>query len=225
MKRDQLLDAATALVVFVTLAVGASAIRDRAGSSVTASVQEDRDVSKEDWEALRGAGNWIGTSSANVVVVEFVDYECPFCRRIAPHVRALRDVFLEDVAVVYRHLPLPIHPNAYFAARLAECAATQGRFEAAHDMLNEILSLENIDVEQFAQILSVPDETAFIECARDGADVPRIQDDLAMARSVGANRTPSFVINGVLQGQALDSTRLFNLVRDLLEEGIDSEGP
>lgn len=217
MKREQLLDLATGVVIVCTLAVGGLALWDRlTGTGVVASSsREDREVS--DWEVVAGGGHRIGPVDAPVVVVEFGDYECPFCRAIAPHVKALQQTFPNDVAVVYRHLPLPMHANAYFAARLADCAADQGRFEAAHDLLNSVLTFVGLDVEEFAQRAGISDTAEFTNCARSSDDVPRIEEDLALAESIGATWTPSFVIDGVLQGSTPDSLQLFELVRERLQ--------
>jgi protein-disulfide isomerase len=170
------------------------------------------------WQAVEAVGHWTGTSSAPVVIVEFGDFECPFCAAFAN--RALRGVLAEystDVALDFRHWPLPMHRLAYPAARAAECAGAQGRFNAYADVLfAKHDSLGIISFDQFAVDAGVPDRSAFDSCNASGIPVPAIERDSHEALAIGARGTPTVIINGTLYYGTPDSVQLDTLVRAAL---------
>jgi protein-disulfide isomerase len=156
-----------------------------------------------------------GPDEAPVVVVEFGDYECPFCRESASFVRRLRTTFPET-AFVYRHLPLPIHRHAYFAARVSECAADQDRWEAAHDFLMRSADLSTLDVVELGREAEIPSLEKFDECVRRDDPVARVEEDMALAERLEITWTPAFAINGTLYPHALDSATLYQIVESTL---------
>ena len=89
----------------------------------------------DDWPALASIGNRVGPADARIELIIFSDYRCPYCRRLEGPLNWVRQAFPEDVAVVYRHLPL-LGETSYFASRIAECGAEQDRFEAVHGILH-----------------------------------------------------------------------------------------
>jgi len=118
--------------------------------------------------------------------------------------------------MVDRHLPLPNHPNAYQAARLAECAAVQGRFEAVHRLLYSALSLSGLDPTQVAEEAELPNADAFVACATQVAPMPRIEEDIRAAEELGINAVPAIILQGTLLGAPPDSAELFRLVQERL---------
>ena len=89
----------------------------------------------EHWSQLASAGHTMGPANAPVRILEFSDFQCPYCARLQPTLQAIRAKYPDRVAVVYRHFPLADHPHAMQAALASECAAAQGRFERFHDIL------------------------------------------------------------------------------------------
>jgi protein-disulfide isomerase len=148
-----------------------------------------------------------GSSRAPVTIVEFSDFQCPFCSRAGPTLRQIEQAYGKDVRIVWKHQPLPFHPEAMPAALAAEAAREQGKFWEMHDKLF-----------QNQQALSAP---AFEAFAREiGLDVPRwkaaladprlrerIQADQQLAGRVGASGTPTFFVNGerVIGAQPFES--------------------
>ena len=76
-----------------------------------------------------------GKETAKVTIVEFSDFECPYCVKAEPTVKALLAKYPDKIRLVYRDFPLPMHPNAVSAAPVAMCAAKQGKFWPVHDLL------------------------------------------------------------------------------------------
>jgi protein-disulfide isomerase len=143
----------------------------------------------------------MGPQGAKVTILEFADFECPACRQFEPTLRAARAKYPSDVAVVFRHWPLPYHHFALPAARAAECANAQGRFEAMHDLLyarQDSLGLKSFA--SFAADAGVADTAAFDVCNRSGGPVMALAADTTDARQLGGRGTPTVVVNGLLLG-------------------------
>ncbi|XVV10110.1 Na+/H+ antiporter NhaA [Actinoplanes sp. CA-131856] len=145
-----------------------------------------------------------GPATAPVELVQFGDYECPFCREAAPAVAALLARHPDRLRFVWRHLPLDeVHPYARRAAQAAEAAAAQGAFWPMHDRLltAEILDDEAITEAARAAGLDVPRFTV----DRDTAIVAaQVDADVRSARDSGADGTPTFFLNGVRVDGSLD---------------------
>jgi len=151
------------------------------------------------WNQLLKAGRLMGSESAKVTILEFADFECPFCRRFSESVRAVRAQYGGDVAHVFIHYPLGSHRFALPAARIAECSFLQGRFESMHDLLlqkQDSLGLK--DWQSFAEEAGIPDLKAFASCSKGTATVPMIDKGLAAGRTVGVDGTPTVIVNGLL---------------------------
>jgi protein-disulfide isomerase len=166
-----------------------------------------------DWERFSSAGNRIGAASAPVTVVEFSDFQCPFCRILALRLDTLRAEFPDDIAVVYRHFPLEvIHPHAAAAARASECAATQGRFWAMHDALYAGQNMiGSRSWARFAQVAGVGDSVAFHACMENNAAAEALARDMAAGKALQVQSTPTLLINEFrLTGAApLDTLRAY----------------
>jgi Na+/H+ antiporter NhaA len=154
-----------------------------------------------------------GPCDAPVTLVEYADFECPFCGQAEPAVRELLADF-GDIRYVWRHLPLrDVHPNAQFAAEAAEAAANQGAFWGMHDLLLEHQgALLTPDLTGYAKLLGL-DVARFSQDLRRGAGVARIADDVASADLSGASGTPTFFLNGRRHHGAFDLESLSDAVR------------
>jgi glutaredoxin len=137
-----------------------------------------------------------GAAMATVTIVEYSDFQCPFCGRAHPLlVDALRE-FSGKVKMVFKHYPLSGHVRAMPAARAAEAARIQGKFWEMHDMLFEHQSaLEDADLERYASQLGLDLARFRIDLA--SPDVQRrIEADRAQGASVGVEATPTLFLNG-----------------------------
>jgi Na+/H+ antiporter NhaA len=137
-----------------------------------------------------------GPMDAPVTVVEYGDFECPYCGQAEPVVRELLRDFV-DVRYVWRHLPLnDVHPHAQLAAEASEAAALQGAFWEVHDLLfDHQTALEADDLIGYAEQLGL-DVERFANDLRTRAGAGRVADDIDSADLSGVSGTPTFFING-----------------------------
>jgi Na+/H+ antiporter NhaA len=154
-----------------------------------------------------------GPLDAPVTVVEYGDFECPYCGRAEPAVRDLLRDF-GDVRYVWRHLPLAdVHPHAELAAAASEAAAAQGAFWPMHDLLFAHQgALELPDLVAYAERLGL-DTDRFAGDLESGAGERRIADDVEGADLSGVSGTPTFFVNGLRHYGAYDLDALSTAVR------------
>ena len=166
------------------------------------------------WERYAQAGQVMGTPTAPVKIVEYSDFQCPFCARFSATLRELRARHPDRVQIVYRHFPLTsIHPHAAAAAAAAECAGVQGRFEAYHDLLfAQQDSIGTRDWSRFAADAGVPDLAAFGRCVSSPAPGNRVSRDITSARELKVEVTPTIVVNGQFIPGAVELEELERLV-------------
>jgi len=137
-----------------------------------------------------------GPKAAKVTIVEWSDFECPFCSRVMPTLTKIKETYGKDVRVVFRHQPLPFHPNAKPAAEASMAAHEQGKFWEMHDKLfaNQ-KALDRASLERYAQELKL-DMGKFKAALDSGKYRKLVEADSAAGSAVGANGTPTFFING-----------------------------
>jgi Na+/H+ antiporter NhaA len=154
-----------------------------------------------------------GPVEAPVTVVEYGDFECPYCGRAEPVVRELLADF-GDVRYVWRHLPLSdVHPNADFAAEASEAAAAQGAFWEMHDLLFDHQGeLRPRDLQAYAEQLGL-DIERYREDLRHHAHAPRVEEDVDSADISGVTGTPTFFVNDRRHDGAYDIEALAAAVR------------
>ncbi len=202
---ERLLNVATGAMVACALLVTGLVVRRELFSATPRMGSPERVA---DGAAYAAEGHRVGPAGAAVSIVEFSDFQCPFCRVFAARLDSVRARFPGEVAVVYRHYPVQGHAHAPLAARATDCAALQGRFQALHDAL--FAAQDSIGVlpwTGFAARAQVPDTAAFARCMQ--APTERLARDSAAARRLGVDATPTLVIG---------DTRLVGAVaRDTLE--------
>jgi protein-disulfide isomerase len=138
-----------------------------------------------------------GPADAPVTLLEYGDYECPYCGNAAPTIAKLLDHFGDELRYVWRHLPLSdVHPNAQLAAEAAEAAGAQGRFWEMHDrLLADQDDLAVSDLYRHASALGL-DLDRFSEDLVHRHGAPRVAEDVASADASGVSGTPTFFVNG-----------------------------
>jgi protein-disulfide isomerase len=137
-----------------------------------------------------------GPKTAKVTIVEWSDFECPFCSRVGPTLQRIKQDYAKDVRVVFRHQPLSFHPNAKLAAEASMAAHEQGKFWEYHDKLfaNQ-KALDRPSLERYAQELGL-DLNKFKSALDQGRFRAKVEADMAAGSAVGASGTPTFFING-----------------------------
>lgn len=140
----------------------------------------------------------IGPEDAVITLIEFSDYECPFCQRWHTEVFAkIREQYPDKVRLVYRDFPLPSHAGAAPAAQAANCAYEQGAFWEYHELLfSGAYSMNATGFKNYASQLGL-DEERFNECVDSNRYRDEVQADLQYAANLGVNSTPTFFLNGI----------------------------
>lgn len=129
-------------------------------------------------------------------IVEFSDFQCPFCAMAVPVIDSLMARHGERVRIVFRHYPLPMHANAETAARAAVEAQRQGEFWAYHDILfRHQDALASVDLIGYADSLGM-DVARFEEALSGNEHADRVAADVELGRSLGVRGTPTFFVNG-----------------------------
>jgi len=137
-----------------------------------------------------------GKADALVTIVEFSDFQCPFCSRVNPTMKQIKETYPDDVRIVFRQLPLPMHPRAKPAARASLAAAKQGKFWEMHDKLfanQKALTDENFAA--WAGEMGL-DAAKFKADYADPALAKMVDEDMAVSAKFGARGTPAFFVNG-----------------------------
>ncbi|MBF0213760.1 MAG: DsbA family protein [Magnetococcales bacterium] len=138
-----------------------------------------------------------GDVKAPVTIIEFSDFECPYCRRAQVTLKKVQEAYGDKVRMVFRHYPLPFHTKAPKASEAAQCAADQGKFWPMHDLLFEDkTNLDLPDLKKAAKSVGL-DQAAFDKCLESGKHGTRVTADLTDGKKLGVTGTPTFFINGV----------------------------
>ena len=183
-------------------------VLERARDRVEPSIEDLTPVVEDDVDRIRGP------LDAPVTLVEFGDFECPYCGRAEPVIRELLESFGSELRYVFRHLPLPdVHRHAQMAAEAAEAAGAQGRFWEMHDRLFEHQDrLDPPDLIRHAEELGL-DVDRFWEEVRTGAHARRVARDVRSADDSGVAGTPTFFVDGRRHHGAYDLASLTRAVR------------
>jgi len=159
-----------------------------------------------------------GATNPVVTVVEFSDFECPFCRQVQSVIKQIVERYGRQVRLVFKHMPLEGHRNSLPAARAAYCAAEQDRFWQFHDAL---FSAGNLSPPVFEQVasdlgLGLP---KFRECVASERSRAAVVKDMEAARLLRIESTPSFVLNGKVINGALSFAEFQRIIEQELNQG------
>lgn len=188
------------LVVCALLLTGVTVRRELFGPNDTRrGGPEEIRLAEPLWDSLRASGHVMGSAAPKLELVAFSDFECPACRRFATQVvPELRSQLPDGIRVVYRHWTLGYHRFAIPAARAAECADAQGRFEQMHEVLfagQDSLGLKTFP--EFARDAGIPDSASFAKCVLATEPLASVAVDTAVAIRLGGIGTPLVIANGV----------------------------
>jgi protein-disulfide isomerase len=164
----------------------------------------------------------LGPSNAPITIVEFSDFQCPYCRQAQSTVKRLMAEYEGKIKLVFRDFPLrSIHPQAQKAAEAAQCAAEQQKFWPYHDKLFTSTNLQMEELKKFAQELALNLEQ-FTACLDSGRSAAGIDTDMQDGQQAGVNATPTFFVNGSPLSGAASYERFKELVDAALEQGSNT---
>lgn len=172
----------------------------------------------------------LGPDDAPITIVEFSDYQCPFCSRFHDETyQALLDAYPGQIRFVYRNLPLSFHQNAQMSAEAALCAGDQNAYWEMHEVLfanqaslnnPEGTTLEQAVYNQYAQELNL-DVTTFEGCMTSHKFAQFIEEDMAFSTNLGVQSTPTFFVNGL----AIVGAQPLSSFQQLIDKEIAGEIP
>lgn len=159
-----------------------------------------------------------GSEGAPVTIVEFTDYECPYCQEhFAKTFPMLLAQYGDKMKYVVMNFPIAkLHPDAFGAAEAAECAEAQGRFWEYHDRLFVASALDRATLDGIATQVHL-DGAAFARCVDTHASGDRVRGQMAQATSLGVNATPTFFINGRKYSGAMPIESFRTIIDDALK--------
>ncbi len=146
--------------------------------------------------AAEGPGR--GNPDAPITIVEFSDYQCPFCQRAEPIVAEVLKRYPDQVRLVFRHFPLDqIHPRARAASEASLCADEQGKFWEFHEKLFGGGGLEEADLVAYGEAVGL-DKEKFEACVKERRYQAKVEADSLAGREAGVSGTPAFFVNGIM---------------------------
>lgn len=137
----------------------------------------------------------IGADRGKVTLVVFTDFECEYCKVEVPILKSVLATYQENVRLVFKDFPLPLHPNSNHAAQIARCAQDQGKFWQMHDVLfDHQTELGTVPLETMAQE-SGTDATLLQQCLQNGQAVPRVNGAIAEGKRLNIQEVPTLFVN------------------------------
>jgi protein-disulfide isomerase len=181
--------------------------------------QRTQPLSPEAWSSLlAGTPASLGPETAKVTLVEFSDFQCPYCAAAHDTVHQVRERY-PQVRIVFRHFPLAFHEHARIAAQAAVAAHAQGKFWPYHDRLFQRQNaLDRKSLEGYAQELGL-DVPAFKKGLDDNSFDAQVEADLALGRSVRVDGTPTMFING----RRAENATEFDAVAPLIDAALAAD--
>lgn len=191
-----------------------------AGTAPNISGLERKPVYVEGWQEAVASGIRMGSADAPIQIIEFADFQCPGCARYEATLRAVRGKYNGDrVALTFTHYPLSYHDSAEAAARAAECAHVQGRFEQMRSLLFEHQQqLGLVPWAKLAEEAGVADIGNFQSCLNGSESLQRVLQAKSIGEKIGIPSTPTIIVNGWML-PSLPSAENFDKIIDNVVDG------
>jgi protein-disulfide isomerase len=170
-----------------------------------------------DWRAGQKLGIRIGSADAPVQLLEFADFECPFCRQFHEVFKRVEREHPNQVSLMFIHFPISGHRFALPAARVAACAGDQGKFDAIYDKLFEEQDQFGLKPwSDYAAAAHVPDMATFDTCIRKTDPIPRLEEGKDLGAKLDVQGTPTVIINGWKLGHPPSADELDKMIQRVL---------
>lgn len=163
----------------------------------------------------------VGPKDAPITIVEFSDFQCPFCKKAEPALKEVREKYGDKVKLVYMDFPLGFHQHAMDAAMAGRCAGEQGKFWPMHDqMFDDQGKLSAGDLKNSAKKAGL-DTAKFDDCFKSGKYKSAIEGDLAQGQKLDVNGTPAFFVNG----RPLSGAQPFSAFSEIIDQELQKNSP
>lgn len=174
----------------------------------------------QEWRSYTLNGIRAGADNAPVTIVEFSDFQCPFCAKLYHSLERMRSKYQDDIAIVFRHVPIAsLHPHAKNAALASECAASVGKFDAYKSLLfTRQDSIGLVPWTILAERAGVTDTAAFSVCMASDATAERLKEDSTAAAKLGVNGTPTMLVNNIRIVGAPSDSALDEAIQNALRD-------
>jgi protein-disulfide isomerase len=168
-------------------------------------------------EVAAGSSPSVGPADAPVTIIEFADYQCPYCHQMEPTLASIREQYGDRIRFVYKDFPLPMHQYAEKAAEAALCAGQQGQYWAYHDALFAGTAADELQVDGLKKTAAnlKLDQAKFASCLDSGAQAAVITQNINEGKASGFSGTPTILINGYYLSGAV--------AKDVVTDVIDIE--
>jgi len=169
--------------------------------------------------ALNDSDYFVGNKDAKVVLVEYTDFECPFCLKHSETSKKIKEMYGNKILFVLRHFPLSFHENAQKAAEAAECAGEQGKFWQMYDVLFTANANQNMGVAKWKSeaVKLGMNAKQFNDCLDSSKYAKKIADEQAGGAAAGVDGTPATFINGQLVSGAVPFEQFQTIIDGLLK--------
>ena len=171
-----------------------------------------------------------GNKKAPVILLEFSDYQCPFCGRVQPTISRLINNYKDRVAFGYRHFPLSFHKEADEAAIAAECAREQDKFLELHLLLYSRQKAQTSDdLKKYAREIKVKSPEKFDKCLDSEKFRGLVQQDFSDGSKLGITGTPGFLVGafnpktGEIKGEVLSGAQPYNVFKKTLDKYLSRQ--
>lgn len=210
--------------VILIFFIGFVALKKQPHLSILSSgIQKTSQDTIPNWRRLLKGGHRVGPADAPVQIVEFSDFQCPYCKEMEPVLKVIRYKYPQKVAITRYNFPLHQHPQALPAAIAAECAARQGKYDKYHDLL-----FENQDVfasqpwDSLAKVAGIKNMKQFNGCVKKEKTLNTVNMNILLGDSLNVNMTPTLIINGIKHPGTMRENKLEQLVKKILSKKKDS---
>src|SRR6056297_2047886 len=184
-----------------------------------AEVEQQQQVATE-VPAIKDNESVFGDRQAKVQIIEYTDFECPYCGRHYENIKKIKDTYGDRIAFVTRHFPLSFHEHAQKAAEAVECAGDQGKFWEMYNVAFQANLDDDMSIEKWqsaARKMGL-NTSRFNECLDSGQMANKISQDLAEGQAAGVQGTPGTFINGELVSGAVPFEQLKTMIDQYLAE-------
>ena len=170
----------------------------------------------DNWEELIPADEREKGSISKAYLIEFFDYECPYCNVVDTVLDSIQSKYDAKIKIVRYHFPLNMHPSAYKAAIAAECARDQGMFESYHkELMKNQYRLSSIDFNDIAILIGIKDLNKFQMCIDNEEPAGVISRNVQLAKRIGVNGTPTLIINNKMISGVIEVDEIDRIIKNI----------